>query len=222
MEEMHPGRAGICRDREEKNVMKGKGFTLIELVVSFTVLTFAVASILALFPLGIKISDNTAWMTNAGNLAQQRLEEIRRGEKDIWEENAPALPAYPVRRWYRSWGPGILPWSPVSLTGEYVDEQDPWDLIPVWNFPPRPFGAASKTGDVHNDVGCEKYSWLMSVEKIPGSVTGDFRDNLRKVTVYIFITDSKGSSPLLDDPGTPMIDEGAGYRQREFIFYIAR
>lgn len=58
--------------------MKEKGFTLLELMVSITILSVILLGIASLFPRGLGYSTQTRMMSKASSLAQGKAEEMER------------------------------------------------------------------------------------------------------------------------------------------------
>ncbi len=60
----------------DKNFLNKFGFSMIEIMVAFTILVMAFMSIIQSFPFGMAISKDSEMTTTASYLAQEKLEEI--------------------------------------------------------------------------------------------------------------------------------------------------
>ncbi len=61
---------------KKENIFIIKGFTLIEVLISFAILLMVVISVISFFPIGLKSAVSTREQTVAIYLAQEKIEEV--------------------------------------------------------------------------------------------------------------------------------------------------
>lgn len=91
-----------------------RGFSLIEVVVSFAILTAGLLSVLAVFPMTLRGQSKAELLTIAASLAQMKAEEIRRDDSvdgdlvqaiiDLNAETEPIVCPGEQRLTYSFWG----------------------------------------------------------------------------------------------------------------------
>lgn len=94
-----------------------RGFSLIEVVVSFAILTAGLLSVLAVFPLTLRSQSKAELLTIAASLAQMKAEEIRRDDStdgalvkaiiNLDAETDPIVFPHEKRLTYSFWGRSV-------------------------------------------------------------------------------------------------------------------
>ncbi len=195
---------------------QANAFTLLEIVVSLTVITVVVTGILALFPLGMAISRDVGWMTTATLLGQRQVEMLRQtGFSGYQEMLRKAGFSADQTVWIRDENGFVCRDQPLKTSSQPppVGTLMAEEYCGIWDDP-TPAVDTDLDGDIEIDPKTPDgvndypdYFWLARVEPHPDPALAD----LRRVTVYIFHVSSRGAGAVL--PGT---------WEQKFVTYIGR